>query len=212
MNTIVVTPDPISTQNMTGLRAIRRGSSFLKLSPMAGIKIERSVRLLRPLRRWRSWIFSFISLVEVAGSQLKLLEDGSQREGRKEGECADDEDHADEKADEQGPVGGKRAGAGRHHFLSGERTRQGEDGDDLEEAADPHRGSPRGVVVEGVARQARKRASVVCGRRRELIEDLAKTVSARVERAGQTCWRNHGDRSEAEDAGNVDQYGQGRQA
>ena len=39
MNTIVVITEPISTTNITGLRAIRRGSSFLKLSPIAGTRI-----------------------------------------------------------------------------------------------------------------------------------------------------------------------------
>src|ERR1700730_2390217 len=129
MKTIVVMTDPTSTTNMTGLRAMRRGSSFLKLSAMAGTRIVRSVRLLRPLRLSRCSCFSFILLVEVAGSQLKLLEDRSQRQGREERQGADDEHHTNQETDEQRPVGGKRASAGRHDFLAGESTRKGEDGD-----------------------------------------------------------------------------------
>src|ERR1700737_4249875 len=126
--------------NITGLRAIHRGSSFLKLAPIAGTRMARSVRLLpRPRRRWRSWTFSFISLVQVSGSQLELLENRSQRQGREERERADDQDHADEQADEERPVGGKRACAGWHHLLARERAGEREDGDHLEEAADPHR-------------------------------------------------------------------------
>ena len=37
---------PTSTTNMTGLRAIQRGSSFLKLAPMAGTRMAGSYRLL----------------------------------------------------------------------------------------------------------------------------------------------------------------------
>src|ERR1700694_6122665 len=112
MNTIVVITEPTSTTNITGLRAIRRGSSFLKLAPIAGMRIVRSVRLLRPFRRSRFWICSFISLVQVAGSQLELLEDRTQRQGWEEREGADDHHDADQQADEQGTVGGKRAAAG----------------------------------------------------------------------------------------------------
>src|SRR3984893_5914123 len=193
MNTIVVITDRILTTNMTGLRAIRRGSSFLKLSPMAGIKIERSVRLLRPLRRWRSWIFSFIFLVEVAGSQLELLEDGAQCEGREEREGADDQDHADEEADEQRPVRGKRAGADRHDFLAGESTRKCEDGDDLEEATDPHGRREGGVVVDRVAGQAGEGTTVVRGCGREAVQDLAEAMGARIERSGQSLRYDHRD-------------------
>src|ERR1700692_4114017 len=128
-NTSVVMTEPISTTNITGLRAMRRGSSFLKLAPIAGMRIVRSVRLLRPFRRSRFWICSFISLMQVAGSQLELLEDRAQRQGWEEREGADDQHDADQEADEKGPVRGKCAAAGRHDLLASERARQGEDGD-----------------------------------------------------------------------------------
>src|ERR1700736_3545907 len=162
MNTIVVMTEPTSTTNITGLRAIHRGFSFLKLAPIAGTRMARSVRLLpRPRRRWRSWTFSFISLVQVSCSQLELLEDGPKRKRREERERADDQDHADEQADEERPIGGKCARAGRNDLLARERAGQGEDGDHLEEAPDPQRRRAGGVVVDRVSGQAREGAAVV---------------------------------------------------
>src|SRR5260221_6106115 len=43
MNNIVVKLDTISTTNITGLRIMRRGLSFLKASPIAGQRIFGSV-------------------------------------------------------------------------------------------------------------------------------------------------------------------------
>src|ERR1700686_4303788 len=104
-NTIVVITEPISTTNITGLRAMRRGSSFLKLAPIAGTRIVRSVRLLGPFRRSRFWICSFISLVQVAGSQLELLEDRTQRQGWEEREGADDQHDTEQETYEKRTVG-----------------------------------------------------------------------------------------------------------
>src|SRR6202022_1399550 len=98
--------------------------------------------------------------MQVAGSQLELLEDWTQRQGREECEGADDHDDADQQADEQRLVGGKRAAAGGHHLLAGERAREGEDGDDLEEAPDPHRRGEWGVPVGGVAGRGPEGAAV----------------------------------------------------
>src|ERR1035437_5298317 len=132
---IVVVTAPTSTTNMTGLRSIHLGSSLAKLARMAGTRIVRSVRLLRPLRRSRLWIVSCISLVEVSGSQLELLEQGAERERREEGERADDDDHADQQADEEWRVGPECPRSGGHDLLSGQRPGKGHDGEGEDEAA-----------------------------------------------------------------------------
>ena len=97
---------PTSTTNITGLRAITRGLSFLKLAPMAGTRMAGSYRLLcrRRLRGWGSppvlamTVMTGISLRvrEDAGVELELLENRTESQRREEGQGTDDQDGADQ--------------------------------------------------------------------------------------------------------------------
>src|SRR5690349_12895492 len=175
MKTMVVITDPTSTTNITGLRAIQRGSSFLKLSSSAGARIARSSRF-----EWRRcWYRSERDRVsamsappgQVARKQLQVVEDGTQRERRKEGERADDEDDPDQQADEVRRVGAQRPRPFGDHLLAGHGTGQRQDRDDHHVAAEPHGGAAGRVVVDGVAGEAGERAAVVAGLRREGVQD-----------------------------------------
>src|SRR5215467_7056209 len=104
--------EPTSTTNMTGLRACHRGSSFSKLSQMAGTMMSRSHMLECRRRRncsERTCCSIATSVGQLAGGQLEVLEQRAQRQGRKERERADDEDHPDQQPGEQWRVGGERA-------------------------------------------------------------------------------------------------------
>src|ERR1035438_5053382 len=114
---------------MTGLRAITRGLSFLKLAPTAGTRMAGSYRLLcrRRLRGWGSppvlamTVMTVVSLGvrEDAGVELELLEDGPECQRREEGQGTDDQDGADQQRGEQRGVGGEGARPGGHDLLLG---------------------------------------------------------------------------------------------
>src|SRR5215472_1892780 len=205
---IVVMTEPTSTTNMTGLRACQRGSSFLKLSPMAGTMMSRSHMLECRRRRYcseRPCCSMATSVGQLAGRQLEVLEKWAQRERRKERQGADDEDHADQQASEQRSIGGERAPARRHDLLAGQRASQRQQRDHEQEASDPHVGSAHRVVVDGVPGQAGESAAVVAELRGERVQDLAESVRARVERSLEARREQHRYGREAEDRGRPQQ-------
>src|SRR6185437_6746607 len=106
MNRTVVSVATISTTNMTGLRNIRRGSSLRKASPTAGSRMAGSTML----DAVRVLVAIVTASVGCAGLQGQVLDDGPERERGKEGQCAGDQDDADQKPDEQTAVGGDRTG------------------------------------------------------------------------------------------------------
>ena len=57
-------------------------------------------------------------LVRLPGEHQQMLDDGAQRDRRKEGQRADDQDHADQQSDEQRPAVGKVPALRRTDFLS----------------------------------------------------------------------------------------------
>ena len=54
----------------------------------------------------------------LAGDHREVLDDRTEREGREEGQAANDQDHADEKPDEQSAMGWEGARRGRDAFSS----------------------------------------------------------------------------------------------
>src|ERR1700761_8245846 len=104
MSRIVVSVATISTVNITGLRAILRGSSFLNESKIAGTRIEASAMEALLLA---DMDFAFSG--EMAGVHRQMLDDGTERERREIGEATNDHDDADQKTDKQTAVRGECA-------------------------------------------------------------------------------------------------------
>src|SRR5579884_3004638 len=121
---------PTSTTNITGLRAIQRGSSLRKESRRAGTSSSPSRTLFAGRVRdfgSRSAITVAISVPhrgEVARTDLEVLQDRTERERREERQRADDEHHADEEPGEQRRAGGEGARAGGRDLLLHQRAGQ----------------------------------------------------------------------------------------
>ena len=104
-----------SSTNMTGFLACLRGSSLRKAEPMAGRAILGSSSVATGVR-CRTWDISIEITPSEAGSEAgagdhgEVLDDRPERQGREEGQAADDEDHPHHQADEQPACRGQRAG------------------------------------------------------------------------------------------------------
>src|SRR5581483_6407349 len=168
----VVSAATTSTTNITGFFIIRRGSSFRNEDAIAGITIFGSSIVATGVR-FCSFAVSMevtpkqFSSVERARGHREMLDNGSKRQRREEGQAAHDQDHADDEADEQAAGGRERAHRRRNRFLAGQRAGDRHGRNDHEEAADEHRAGKGQVVEEGVAGQAREGRAVVAGRRGE---------------------------------------------
>jgi hypothetical protein len=101
----VVRTLPTSVTNMTGLRTIQRGLSFINASMAAWRYIPRP----KP--------GSFSILGAIALPDHELLDDWPQGQGREGAQRADDDDHGDEPEHEQRRVRGQRPGRLRHGLL-----------------------------------------------------------------------------------------------
>src|SRR5262245_4815327 len=112
-NRIVTSTLPISTTNMTGLRAMWRGSSLTTLSSAAG----RTMAGSNSERR--------VAVDNVAPLETELLDDGAEREDGEVGEPDDDDHDAGEQAGEQRRVGREGAGGRRDPLLAGEAAGDG---------------------------------------------------------------------------------------
>src|SRR5262249_35040176 len=101
-NRMVVRAETISTANITGLRIISRGSSLLNAPSKAGTRMAGSVIVAMGRRLLVCESSMGCSLVskDCAGRHRQMLDDRADRQGREEGESADDQNHADEQADE----------------------------------------------------------------------------------------------------------------
>src|SRR5215218_3787172 len=157
---------PTRTTNITGLRTWTRGSSLPKAAPTAARTIAGSN--------------SFFGVAmgrlseQLAGALEQVLDDRPEGERREEGEGADDHDHADQQADEQGGVGREGPRPGRDLLLGGQAAGDGQDGQDRQEAPGEQRQRP-GQVVEGrVAGQAGEGRAVVVGHRGEGVQGLGQ--------------------------------------
>src|SRR5438128_6274894 len=212
MARIVVRTLPTSTTNMTGLRAIWRGSSFTKLSGMARARIARSN--IDAERRWcvaPPPIGGGVSGEETTGVELsgdmrplleladQVLDDGAERDDREVGEADDDEHHRREQAGEQGRPGRERARRRGDGLLAAERARDREGGAHQEEATDQHRDALGGVVPVGVAGESAESRPVVVCWRDEAVDDLAQPVWSGIGDRAQRGLQDHGDAGEGQD-------------
>src|SRR6185312_6706824 len=142
-NSTVVSTEPTSTMNITGLRIIRRGWSLRSASPIAPrtmvrSKIERDAGSLRRTFGGRSATGCCICNVAVIGALLdrEVFEDRAEGERGEERQAGDDDHHADEQPAEQRGVRRQGAAGGRHLRLAGQRGADGQGRDDQEEPAD----------------------------------------------------------------------------
>src|SRR5579872_16954 len=129
-----VTAAPTSTTNMTGLRACVRGLSLAKESPIARSTIWRSKSGRAFGRRSKRRLGRRCPLTGGSGRgcvimleclsllQKQMLDDRSERVGRKERERADDDNRADQQGNEDRRMRCERADSGRDGFFPGERT------------------------------------------------------------------------------------------
>src|SRR6516162_3758891 len=96
----VVSAVTTSSTNITGFLISLRGSSFTKAEPIAGSTIlgscsaEAGVRL-RSVEVSMTWLRTSVRCEQGAGGHREMLDDGAERERRKERQPADDHDHAD---------------------------------------------------------------------------------------------------------------------
>src|SRR6202171_49759 len=161
---------------MTGLRACQRGSSFFRASPMAGTRIEVSARLV-----WRRRyvgvavdttmcsVSPYLNSCPACSCRCSRI-GPSASAGKKVSAPTIRTTPISNPVKSGVPVGKVPALAGTIFFLTIDPARA-RDGENENEATKPHRGRQGGVVVEGVAREARERAAVVAGRRGERVKD-----------------------------------------
>src|SRR5437868_8085230 len=93
----VVRVATISTTNITGLRAILRGSSLIKAWPMAGIRIDLSAKL--DFASLAAADLLMTASEELPGLHRQMFDDGPQRQRGEESEPAHDQDDASQKTD-----------------------------------------------------------------------------------------------------------------
>src|SRR5689334_2959102 len=134
----VVSRATISTTNITGFFIINLGSSLTKESRIAGITIFGSSMVATGIRLLGLWTGSMDVTPKnrseyVSGGHREVLDDGSERERREEGEAADDQDHADDETDEQTAGGRERPHRRRDRFLLRQRSGDRHGRDDHEE-------------------------------------------------------------------------------
>src|SRR4051794_7700742 len=123
-NRIVVKTEPISTTNITGLRAMVRGLSFLTESTSAVRTMAGSNSDRLPDGRVRTLGGRSMSVDDMMWTllQRQVFDDWAQRQRREEGEAGHDRRYPEHQAGEQPGVGWKRAGGDGHLLLAHERS------------------------------------------------------------------------------------------
>src|SRR5579872_598380 len=182
-----VTAAPTSTTNMTGLRACVRGLSLAKESPIARSTIWRSKSGRAFGRRSKRRLGRRCPLTGGSGRgcvimleclsllQKQMLDDRSERVGRKERERADDDNRADQQGNEDRRMRCERADSGRDGFFPGERTGKCECRNGDSEAPEKHVHSG-GHIPEEVRPQSGKGAAVIRVGRRKRVQHFRKSM------------------------------------
>src|SRR5262245_5668835 len=139
----VVRSVTISRTKMTGFLTSMRGSSLRKDAPTAGHTIcgSSNADIAMPLRVVELSIAAAPGLVgreQRAGGHRQVFDDGPEREGREEGEPADDHNDADQETDEQSAGGWEGAGRRWHRLLGRQRAGDRHGRDDHPETANQH--------------------------------------------------------------------------
>ncbi len=98
----------------------------------------------------------------LAGEHREMLDDGSERERRKELQAAEDQDDADQESDEERPWVGNVPAEAVPRVLAASEPAIAMHRHDIGEAAEQHGDAERGVVPGRVARSGRRRPSRCC--------------------------------------------------
>ena len=185
-----------SVTKITGLRTSSRGSSLLKASRTRRRRIAPS-----NIEHGRLSVFAHGASCQkvLPASIWKCSTMGPRASAGKILQAAEDQDHADQQADEQRPVGREGAGRGAELRLGGQRAGDRHHRHDVGEAAEQHRDAERRVVPGRVGGEAGEGRAVVAGRRRVGVEDLGQAVRAGIEQAGEALRDHGGDGREAQD-------------
>src|SRR5665213_245663 len=161
-STSVVSTLRSRTTNITGFRTMCRGESLTNDSWIARTTIGRS----------KSGRFFGVISEHPPCHHRQVLDDGAERERRKEGEGADNEDHTNEQRDEQRAGDRKSAGARGRDLLARQKSAERDHRYEEREAAEEHRRAEHRVVEVRGAREPRERAAVVAGGRRVRVQNL----------------------------------------
>src|SRR5215470_10406489 len=148
---------------MTGFRTCRRGVSLRNESTIACTTILGSNRA----RAFTVAAMTFVS--SLRRDEGEMLDHGSERECRNEGQRANEDDDTDQEPDKERGVSRKRSAARRDDLLAGQRAGDRQDGDSEPVAPEQHRKSERRVVEGCVRRDSCERAAVVVRGRRECV-------------------------------------------
>src|ERR1700722_921600 len=141
----------ISVARITGLPVSLRGSSLTKESWIARtttweLSVVPATAERRFSPRWTAGAAAVIGIEAPKRSvllrhdvqHLEVLDDRAKGLGGEVHQAAHDDDHADQEADEQRPVGRQGAGGGRQLRLDGDRASHGQDRQHIGEAAEQH--------------------------------------------------------------------------
>src|SRR5450759_3252250 len=135
---------------------------------------------------------------KVTGVHGEMFRDWSESEGRKEGQAADDQDHADQKTDEKPAVGWEGSRRGRHDLLGRERPGDRQHRDDEEKAPHPHREPERRIPEWRIGAKPREGAAIVARRGNISIKRFAEAMRAGIGESREARGDNHRNSSEAE--------------
>ena len=117
---------------------------------------------------------------KVTGAHREMFLDRAEREGRKEGQAADDQNHPDQKADEKPAIGREGSSRGRHDLLARKRSRYREHRYDEEKTPDPHGEAKCRIPERRVGAEAREGAAIVAGGRNIGIKRFAEAMRAGI--------------------------------
>src|ERR1039458_7477593 len=192
-NTVVITL-PTSTTNITGLPIMWRGSSFRKESTIAR-------RTILPCQTAFDFDFSLAMLEaseRLACCHQQVLKDWSQAERREKGQCADDQDHADQKHGEQRCSHRKRPQRLRNIFFLRQIAGDSQHGNDHEEPAKQHVEPDGRVVPERVGAEPAKGGAVIAGPGNKCVQHLAEAVRPGIGDAGSPKSMDRGNSGESD--------------
>src|SRR5580704_5080624 len=144
--------------------------------------------------------------------EKEMLNEGAERKGGEEGQCAHDENGADQQPDKERTVGRKRSGCGGQLLLGGEAAGGCKQGNEKQEAAEEHSQAEREVVPGSVSGETGEGAAIVAGGADNRVKDFSKAMRTGIGEVGDSRTRrvevtvlgkrNHrADRCENQDAG-----------
>src|SRR6266404_209264 len=165
---MVVSKAPTSTTNITGFLIIVRGSNLRKESTMALRRIFESASEIG----WCCRCSVIASSENLSGMHLQVLENRAQAERREERKGTHNQNGGNEQDREQRAGHGKRPGGSWSNFFLRQVSRDGQNGDMHEEAAQHHGYRSARVVPQRIAVQAAESRPIVAHHRSVSVENL----------------------------------------